>query len=325
MGLMDSVLGGKMEEYISKLKEIKKDELSEREFYERVLTILDNIDGEKRLTEEEHLALKTALLDIGCQRTSDWKIAKQNNGVEIPVYRGEGEGIEKAHIESGVNMVSQLLSDHYTAVFGMSLMATGSRSSWMKQWVENSKQKHRSISISAEMIARLKEIDKSNMSEQEFYEQVISTISDLKDIKLTSEIYEELKTTLLEIGCKRIEDWNDEKRAEGVSVGNVTLGDGIETGDIEIGVNMVSQLLTTYEDAEFALPYMFHKNDELGWSQKWLEASRRFHLKDAAIARIQGKIQEREGLKNRVKEQDKTKKDNDGRTNPNEDGEEFAD
>ena len=63
-----------MEKIISKLKEIKKEELSERDFFESVIEVLSEID-ETNLDnivsdEEEGKKLSEQLKDIGCV---DWK------------------------------------------------------------------------------------------------------------------------------------------------------------------------------------------------------------------------------------------------------------
>lgn len=56
-----------MRSFIDKLKEIKKDELDERSFYERVLSIIQGME-DVSLTPETAEQLKIALQDIGCMR-----------------------------------------------------------------------------------------------------------------------------------------------------------------------------------------------------------------------------------------------------------------
>lgn len=292
-----------MEEYISRLKAINKDEMSEREFYEKVLTVLDSIDGEKRLSVEEHSALKAALLEIGCRRTEEWKQEKRDAGVMLPYFRGEGEGIDNGILESGVNMVSQLLSDHYTAVFGMSLMATSTKYSWMAKWVNNSKVKQRGVSPEEDIVTKLKDIDKSSMSEKEFYETVLTVLSDVQRIEMSEASFENIKGTLLDIGCKEIEDWNTEKAREGVVLENPTLGEGIKSGSLETGVNMVSQFLYDYDNLRFAIPMIF-EGGEKSYVSQWINASKARDSKTTIMGRIQDKLNVRAGLKNRVQQKE---------------------
>lgn len=99
-----------MRSFIDKLKEIKKDELDERSFYERVLSIIQGME-DVSLTPETAEQLKIALQDIGCMRYDEWKAEKDKNGETIEennVYNGTSY---KCDISTAVDIVSRVFED----------------------------------------------------------------------------------------------------------------------------------------------------------------------------------------------------------------------
>lgn len=61
-----------MEEFISRIQQIKKEKLDEREFYEQVLGVISGME-DVSFTPETAEQLKVALQEIGCMRYDDWK------------------------------------------------------------------------------------------------------------------------------------------------------------------------------------------------------------------------------------------------------------
>ena len=110
---MNSIGGNTMEEYISRLNEIKKEELDERVFYEEVLSVIKDMENVS-LTPESFEQIKKTLQDIGCVSYEEWKVEKEREG-EKKFGAKIGKGIEKANIETAVSFVSQLLYDYNNA------------------------------------------------------------------------------------------------------------------------------------------------------------------------------------------------------------------
>ncbi len=123
--------------FINKLKEIKKDELDERSFYEQVLSIIKGME-DVSLTPETAEQLKIALQDIGCMRYDEWKAEKEKNGEKVEENNME-KGIEQADISTAVSFVSQLLGDYDNASRSLSYMLDGGEKyGWVQQWLKNS-------------------------------------------------------------------------------------------------------------------------------------------------------------------------------------------
>ena len=71
-----------MEELISRIQQIKKEELDEREFYEQVLDIIKEME-DVSLTPKTAKDLKSLLQGIGCMRYDDWKKQKEEKLAKI--------------------------------------------------------------------------------------------------------------------------------------------------------------------------------------------------------------------------------------------------
>ena len=266
-----------MEEFISRIKQIKKEELDEREFYEQVLDIIKEME-DVSLTPQTAKQLKVALQEIGCMRYDDWKSQKEENGETIE-ENNMGKGIEQADISSAVSFVSRLLGDYDNASFSLSYMLDGGEKyGWVQQWLKNSrelypKDKEEIRKGIDSHLTSLKEIKKEELGEREFYEQVLGVISGMENVSLTPETAEQLKVALQEIGCMRYDDWKAQKVKNGEAVIEGNIGEGIERGDISTAVSFVSQLLGDYENASFSLPYMLDGGEKYGWVQQWLRNS----------------------------------------------------
>ena len=79
-----------MEEVISRLSGIQKEGLTEREFYSKVVEVLDGVK-ENDLTPENFERLKSTLLSIGCKDVDVWTREQKEKGApEIDTYEFGG-------------------------------------------------------------------------------------------------------------------------------------------------------------------------------------------------------------------------------------------
>lgn len=172
-----------MEEYISKLNQINKQELSEREFYEKVLEVIAEM-RHVTLTPETAEQLKSTLEKIGCMRYPEWEKEMERKGEEVVDY-GMGEGIDRGDIGAAVSCIHQLLSEYKTADFGLAYMLDGGKDSWVNTWLENSyiiSQLENSYIISQniqEDIARLSDEEKSQV--EQALEHEVDTLAEQRD------------------------------------------------------------------------------------------------------------------------------------------------
>lgn len=124
-------MGNEVPEYILKLQEINKDELTEREFYEK---IIEQLLQSEKLTPETHELLKETLTKIGYKRQDEWKKEKEEQGEKIDEIT-IGEGIGKAYISTAVNMIDQFLGKYESAKTTKSLIEN-----WLEGWLKNSQE-----------------------------------------------------------------------------------------------------------------------------------------------------------------------------------------
>lgn len=266
-----------MEEYINKLKEIKKEEIDERTFYKKVLETINDgvINNPTPLTPENFEELKKTLLEIGCMRYEDWEKTKRENGEEI-AEEIVGEGIEKAGMPTAVNFVSQFLSTYSNATFCQSYLEDRQ---WIKTWLESNNELYKETEKDSEIkvfLDSLKGIKKEELDERSFYEQVLHVIKGVEHVELTPRTAEQLKTTLREIGCVNYSEWKREKEENeiGFREEETTIGAGIEKADIGTAVSFVSQLLGDYSNAIYSKSRMLDGGEKYGWVQTWLKNSK---------------------------------------------------
>ena len=85
------------------------------------------------------------------------------------------------------------------------------------------------------LINKLKQIKKEGLTDRQFYAQVIACLDDLKDIDLTFENQRIFRETLLQIGCKPVEEWKKEQIEKGVN------GEEIKDLSFEQAVELIKQ------------------------------------------------------------------------------------
>lgn len=115
---------------LDRLKGIKKDELSERKFYEQVLSVVKEMRESYEITKDEE-AFVSALREIGCLSSEEWMEAKQAAGEQVPELT-VGEGIRSADIGAAVGIISNYMS---SPDFMQSYM---NDRIWDEEWVQNS-------------------------------------------------------------------------------------------------------------------------------------------------------------------------------------------
>ena len=124
-----------------------------------------------------------------------------------------------------------------------------------------------------EFIFRIQQINKGELDEREFYEQVLDIIKGMEYVSLTPKTAEQLKDALQKIGCMRYDEWKKQKEENGETVVENNMRKGIEQADISIAVRFVSQLLDDYDNARCSLSYMLDGGEKYGYVQQWLKKS----------------------------------------------------
>lgn len=158
-----------MENVIKKLKAINKEELSEREFYEEVLTALNEMSGVK-VNPQAAGELKQTLSNIGCKSYDEWKQEKEEAGEEIEDV-AIGLGMDQARISTAVSFVEQFFGDVRFAQ-GY-LVADGKGDSFIKRWLDNSKFKVPYYEVAKEAL-----MNWNGLSEEEALETIENSTFD---------------------------------------------------------------------------------------------------------------------------------------------------
>ena len=117
---------------INKLKEIKKDELSEREFYEQVLSIIVEMRKSHKITNDNKEIFVKTLREIGCLSRREWKEAKEKAGEKIEEDRPIIYGMAYADIRTAVTIISNYLSNP------KDIQSYMNDRRFDEEWVENS-------------------------------------------------------------------------------------------------------------------------------------------------------------------------------------------
>ena len=121
--------------------------------------------------------------------------------------------------------------------------------------------------VPKELLSKLKGINKEELTERAFYEQVLSTV---KEMRVTNSIMRDEKSfvkTLEDIGCLSYDEWIASKEANGEKIQEEpAVGDGIRSADISTAVSLVSNYM---HNPSFMQSYM---NDRT-WDEEWLQSS----------------------------------------------------
>lgn len=264
-----------MEELINKLKQIKKEGLTERQFYAQVIACLDDLK-DVSLTVENQTMLRETLLQIGCKTVEEWKkeqIEKGVNGEEIAEYDRSYKGIRCANLFEGVNMVSQFIDTKAGTLAAKHVISPGTIYSWPKQWCERNKMLYGPAPSLDEVVANIKALNKDTLGERFFYENIMMNLISTRNMEsMTPEMHKEIADALRLVGCQNVEEWKIEKEQAGkTSEMFKDVKKGVEIGDIGTGVAMVEKFFSSYDGVVQML------GDELGGempdAMRWVNAS----------------------------------------------------
>ena len=242
-----------MESVISKLSEIKKDGLSEREFYSKVLEALDGLK-ENDLTPENFERLKSTLLSIGCKDVDEWvKEQRENGAPEIDTYEfgGACKGVNNASLREAVNMVSSFLRTNYEAIMATSVINPGTIYSLAKEWCDRNKMLYGPAPSMEELLGRLDSINTNVFTERGFHEEVLKCLISTRNMtEMTPDMHRQIADKLRAIGCSTVEEWKEHRNSLGKNTDmykNTKLG--VDVADIGTAVAMVEKFFTSYDDA----------------------------------------------------------------------------
>jgi len=126
-----------------------------------------------------------------------------------------------------------------------------------------------------EIVERLIEINKDELSERQFFQEILSVIKDMKDFDLTEESFAEISKTLREIGCVDYETWMEEKEKIGFPMTLKPNDQGIEEGLLVTAESYINKYLSDYLSARSSLHLMTEGGDKSGWVQRWLRNSQK--------------------------------------------------
>lgn len=124
-----------------------------------------------------------------------------------------------------------------------------------------------------EIVNRLKSINKDELTERQFFQEVMSVINDMKENDLTEENFEIFSTTLKEIGCVDYNSWLSERRSHNINVKKQIISKEIDIGAISGAELMISKLLDDYNKAQGTLRIINDNSQGKSWVEKWLKNS----------------------------------------------------
>jgi len=126
-----------------------------------------------------------------------------------------------------------------------------------------------------EIIETLSSINKDELSEREFLQQILSTIKHMGKEDLTEENFEKISEILNQIGCVDYKTWTKEKEKQGFKMAHKPIKVGASEGLLSAGVTLVEQFLSDYNKAKNGLERMTEGGEKSGWLQMWLRNSKK--------------------------------------------------
>lgn len=125
-----------------------------------------------------------------------------------------------------------------------------------------------------EIVNRLKEIDKKQLSEREFFQKVLSVINDINYDDFNEKNFEVIFATLKEIGCVDYKTWKASKLEKGEKISEENIGAGIDNGALSTAEHFITQFFYGYENARFILAKINGVNkEETSMVKRWLKNS----------------------------------------------------
>jgi len=127
-----------------------------------------------------------------------------------------------------------------------------------------------------QIIERLSAIDKSKLSEREFFHQILSAINDIHNTNFTKIEYQSLVHTLKRIGCVDYETWKEQKFLERKVIVSDNVDIAINAGSIVGAAGMIGNLVSSFQSPESVIKLITKKyNDKDSMLQIWLENSQK--------------------------------------------------
>ena len=124
------------------------------------------------------------------------------------------------------------------------------------------------------IIDRLKEIDKDQLTEREFFYDVLNVIRDMNSLTFKAENFDEFSKTLEEIGCTDYNRWMIEKEKLGFKEGKRRITNKVEEGALSAAAEIIGYLVSDPENVKNRLEAITNGGDNGGLVQVWLKRSR---------------------------------------------------
>ena len=239
-----------MNAVIDRLKSINRNELTDREFYAQVLSILDSVNTYS-LKSEERKEIGAVLKELGCITADEWRKEQSLNGKPTDEYFDVYKGVKNASIFEAINMVSQFLKDDNS--FFLEIMKFGTNSSWAKEWIERNRIINGPEVEVSELVTRIREAKDKFKNERDFYEEILKQLTLTKHMSdMSLESYTEIVNALRDAGAVMIDEWKGKRKEEGKDdfvFSESELRTGVEVADIGTAVQIVSDFMKLYDDA----------------------------------------------------------------------------
>ena len=127
-----------MDEIIDRLKQIKKDELEEREFYEQVIDVIKDIDA-SQLSEQERESIKRTLHEIGCEDFEEW-IKKKTLLGDVLDDKNLEVSINKGSLLGGVWFANNMILPYISLQGELRSIDQSEIKKWAEAWLNNSRE-----------------------------------------------------------------------------------------------------------------------------------------------------------------------------------------
>ena len=207
-----------MNAVIDRLKSINRDELTDREFYTQVLSILDSVNTYS-LKSEERKEIGAVLKELGCITADEWRKEQSLNGKPTDEYFDVYKGVKNASIFEAINMVSQFLKDDNS--FFLEIMKFGTNSSWAKEWIERNRIINGPEVEVSELATRIRGTKDKFKNERDFYEEILKQLTLTKHMSdMSLESYTEIVNALRDAGAVMIDEWKGKRKEEGIFKSN---------------------------------------------------------------------------------------------------------
>ncbi len=122
---------------LEEVQMIRKDRLSEREFYHRIVEAISRMGDTEEISEEEVLKLQNALREKGCVTYNEYAEQKRKEGIIVP----DKLNLDSGDIHSAAALVGQLLGEPDSAMFAIPFMNEGNQHSYTYRWLQASRKR----------------------------------------------------------------------------------------------------------------------------------------------------------------------------------------